>query len=64
MEKSMAVSLKDKRLISVEELQYYASVGRNTAFKLIKEAGCGIRIGRRLLVDRQKFDAWCSEQVS
>lgn len=62
MEKLMTISLKEKRLISVDELQSYASVGRNTAFKLIKEAGCGIRFGRRLLVDRQKFDDWCNRQ--
>lgn len=63
MEKlKIVVPLNEKRLLSVEEFQQYSSLGRNSAFKMIKEAGCGIRFGRRLLVDRQKFDAWCSEQ--
>jgi hypothetical protein len=42
---------------------HYASIERNTVFKVIKETGCGIRVGRRLLVGRQKFDDWCSEQA-
>jgi hypothetical protein len=63
MEKlTIAVPLNEKRLLSVEEFQLYSSLGRNSAFKMIKEVGCGIRFGRRLLVDRQKFDNWCSKQ--
>lgn len=64
MEKTMTTKLNEKRLLSVEDFQIYASIGRNTAFKLIKSTNCGIRVGRRILVDRQKFDDWCSEQCN
>ena len=63
MEKlTTAIPLNEKRLLSVDEFQLYSSLGRNSAFNLIKTTGIGIRVGRRLLVDRQKFDNWCSEQ--
>lgn len=63
MEKlSTVVPLNEKRLLSVEEFQIYSSLGRNTAFRLIHSTGIGIRVGRRLLVDRKKFDDWCAVQ--
>lgn len=60
MEKT--ILLNEQRLLDVEEFQKYTSVGRNNALKLAKESGAALRIGRRLLVDRVKFDAWCDEQ--
>ena len=54
--------IMQKRLLSVREFQVYASVGRNTAYRVIRISGSGIRIGRRLLVDRVKFDRWCENQ--
>lgn len=61
---TIQVPLSEKRLLSVPEFQIYASIGRNNAFKLIRQAGCGIRIGKRVFADRVKFDAWCSAQTS
>lgn len=57
------VSLNEKRLLSVAEFQVYASVGRNRAFKLIKQTGCEIRLGKRVYADRICFDQWCSRQT-
>lgn len=56
------VALNEKRLLAIPEFQLYASIGRNNALKLAKESGAEIRIGRRLLIDRVKFDQWCSDQ--
>lgn len=51
--------LSDKRLLSIKEFMIYASIGRNTALKLSQTANCRIPIGRRILIDRVKFDEWC-----
>lgn len=54
--------IKDKRLLNVAEFQQYASVGRNTAIELAKEADAVFRCGRRFLIDRVRFDKWCNER--
>ncbi len=56
------VALNEKRLLAIPEFQIYASIGRNNALRLARESGAAMRIGRRLLIDRVKFDAWCDEQ--
>lgn len=56
------ISLTEKRLLSIPEFQVYASIGRNNAFRLIRQAGCEVRIGRRVFADRVRFDAWCDAQ--
>lgn len=58
------IPLNEKRLLTVPEFQAYTSIGRNNAFKLIRQSGSEIRIGRRVFADRIKFDRWCSEQTS
>lgn len=50
------VPLSDKRLLSVDEFRTYCGLGRNSFLKLAIEAQCRIVIGRRLLIDRIKFD--------
>ena len=60
--KESRVALCEKRLLAIPEFQLYASLGRNNALKLAKESGAEMRIGRRLLVDRVKFDNWCDNQ--
>ncbi|MDO5405841.1 MAG: hypothetical protein Q4F28_00755 [Eubacteriales bacterium] len=57
------VPLNCKRLLSMSDFQKYASIGRNNAFKLVKRAGCEIRIGNRVYADRVAFDEWCSSQT-
>lgn len=51
--------LSEKGLLSIAEFMTYASVGRNTAIKLSHTAHCRVAIGRRVLIDRVKFDEWC-----
>lgn len=51
--------LSAKGLLSIAEFMTYASIGRNTALKLSKTAHCRVVIGRRVLIDRVKFDEWC-----
>lgn len=58
------VPLSDRRLLNIRDFQVYAGIGRNNAFKLIRESGCEVRIGRRVFADRVVFDAWCDRQVS
>lgn len=60
--KEERVPLSEKRLLAIPEFQLYASIGRNNALKLARESGAEVRIGRRLLIDRVKFDAWCDSQ--
>lgn len=53
------VPLTEKRLLSIQEFQTYCSLGRNSALKLSKEANCRFSYGKRILIDREKFDRWC-----
>ncbi|SCH81810.1 Uncharacterised protein [uncultured Clostridium sp.] len=53
-----------RRLLDVKEFQAYAGgIGRNSALRLAGEAQVRVRIGRRLLIDREKFDKWIEENV-
>ena len=54
------IPLNEKRLLTVSEFQVYSNIGRNNAFKMIRKAGCEIRVGRKVLVDRVLFDEWCA----
>ena len=56
------MSIKDKRLLNINEFKQYASVGRNTAIELAKESGAVFRCGRRFLIDRVRFDQWCDDR--
>lgn len=53
-----SVPINQKRCLTVEEFQTYCSIGRNNALKLIKKSNAGIRVGRKILVDRVAFDKW------
>lgn len=56
------VPLNEKRLLSIEEFcQYAGGIGERTARKYIREIAVAVRIGGRVLVDREKFDQWCDE---
>lgn len=55
------ISLKDKRLLDIGEFSVYASVGTAAARELAEVSNAVFRIGRRILVDRVKFDEWCDE---
>jgi hypothetical protein len=62
-----AFGLSDRRLLSIEDFCDYASVGRNVGMDMAKEADALFKAGRRVLIDRVKFDHYCdqnSEMVS
>lgn len=44
-----------KAFFTVKELQEYTGLGKNSAYKLAHESGAIIRIGRRVLVYREKM---------
>lgn len=52
------------RLLNIKDFQQYAGgIGRNSALKLAREAEVRVKIGRRLLIDRTKFDEWISDNA-
>lgn len=53
--------LSDKRLLSMEEFRTYAGLGGNSARSVAESTGAVFRVGRRVLVDRVKFDKFCDE---
>lgn len=46
------------RLMDTEELRAYTNLGRNSAMKLGEEIGARVQIGKRVLWDRVKIDAY------
>ena len=60
---NVVISLSDKRLLSMDEFAIYTSMGMNRTRELAELSGSLFRVGRRLLVDRVKFDRWCDEHT-
>lgn len=59
----MMITLSDKRLLSVAEFCTYASIGREKGMEMAQAAGAVFRIGKRVTIDRVKFDRWCDENT-
>ena len=59
---NLRIPLTEKRLLDINEFQAYTSLGKNRAADLAKISGAIYRVGRRKLIDRVKFDAWCDAQ--
>ena len=53
------VTLSDKRLLSMDEFCIYAGLGGNMARNVAETTGALFKVGRRVLVDRVKFDRYC-----
>lgn len=60
---NVVISLSDKRLLSMDEFAIYTSMGINRTRELAELSGALFRAGRRVLVDRAKFDRWCDEHT-
>lgn len=56
MNKRIATSGNDTRLLNVQELMSYIGTGRNTAVSFGKEHGALVRIGSRTLFDKVMID--------
>lgn len=62
-QKEERIPLTERRLLSIKDFREYAGgIGDGMARKLVKEIGAAVHIGERLLVDRLRFDEWCTEQ--
>lgn len=52
------------RLLSIEDLQQYLSLGRASAARFGSKAGAVIRVGKRLLYDRTAVDRLIEKERS
>lgn len=62
--KNINVPLDKKIFLTAKEVQALTGIGRNNCYQIIKEANCSIRIGRKILVNREVFQQWCNEHIS
>lgn len=61
IEREDPVRLDEKRLLSMGEFCTYASIGREKGMRLAESAAAVFRAGKRVMIDRVKFDQWCDE---
>lgn len=54
--------LDEKRCLTIYEFGLYISVGRNSALKISKKSNSRVTVGKKILVDRVKFEIWLAEQ--
>lgn len=59
----MMITLSDKRFLTVPEFCIYASIGKDRGMALAEAAGAVFRVGKRVNIDRVKFDRWCDENT-
>ncbi len=53
----------EQRFLDIKAFQHYAGgIGRNKAYELAKCSGAEVRYGRRLVIDKKRFDAWVDQQ--
>ncbi len=52
------------RYLNIETLQWYLSVGRNTALHVGSESGAKRMIGRRAVYDREVIDEYMKRQTA
>lgn len=57
----VVITLSDKRLLDMDEFCIYASLGVVKAREVAEITGALFKAGRKVLVDRVKFDRWCDE---
>ena len=61
--RTMLAAVGESRLMDTEELRAYTNLGRNNAMKLGDEIGARVQIGKRVLWDRKKIDAYFDELI-
>ncbi len=53
----------ESRFLCISDFQKYAgNIGRNKAYELAKESGARVRFGKRVVVDRIRFERWIDSQ--
>lgn len=58
---NITFSLSDKRLLNMDEFAIYTGMGICKTRELAEVSGALFKAGKRVLVDRIKFDRWCDE---
>ena len=57
----ITITPTNSRLLGIKELMQYLNVGRNSALKFAEESKSKIRIGRRVLYDKNKIDKYINK---
>lgn len=57
------IRLDEKRLLSVDEFCTYASIGRSRGMDMAEASGSIFQVGKRVNIDRVKFDRWCDNNT-
>ena len=57
----ITITPTNSRLLGIKELMQYLNVGRNSALKFAEESQSKIRIGRRVLYDKNKIDKYINK---
>lgn len=58
------VPMTEKRLLSVKEFcQYAGGIDGRLARSFAKDNNLVVHIGRKMMIDRQRFDEWCVDQT-
>lgn len=57
------IPLNEMRLLNITQFCQYANVCRKNAIYFIDKSGARIMNGKKILVDRVKFDQWCDRQT-
>lgn len=48
----------EKALLTIKELQDYTGIGKNNTYKLARESGAAVYIGRHIFVNRKRCDEY------
>ena len=58
-----SVATVEKRYADLAEACYHTSLGRNSLWKLAKEAGAERKVGKRVLYDLHRIDEFLDKQA-
>lgn len=58
MKKRSMEEINNSRLLNLQDLMVYVGLGRSKAIDFGKESGAIVRIGRRVLYDRERLDKY------
>lgn len=56
--KTMTISLNEKRTLSIAEACMYTGLGRNRCRDFMNQIGATVKIGKRVLFDRTVIDRY------
>ena len=63
-ENNMKIDVPQKRTYKVDEIAAMLSIGRSSAYNLVKEGHFNtVRIGNTIRVSKMSFDEWLDQQT-